>query len=65
VYDAKYLESIEAVDDYTAKIIYHTKPGVARHEYGTLQSPILQQAFWDAKMAEAGVWGFRSIALAA
>jgi peptide/nickel transport system substrate-binding protein len=45
-YDANFLESVEAVDDTTAKVIYHTKPGLARHEYGVLQGPILQEAYW-------------------
>jgi ABC-type transport system substrate-binding protein len=52
-YDPAFLQGIEAVDDFTAKIIYHTKPGLARHEYGTLQGPILQEAFWAPKVAEA------------
>ncbi len=53
-YDGNYLEGMEVVDDYTVKIIYHTKPGLARHEYGTLQAPILNAAFWQAKIDEAG-----------
>ncbi len=46
-YDGAYLDRIEAVDPYTAKLYYHTKPGLARHEYGVLQSPILSKAFWE------------------
>ena len=45
-YDANYLDHIEAVDDYTVKIVYHTKPGLARHEWGTLQGPVLPEAYW-------------------
>ena len=45
-YDANYLDHIEAVDDYTAKVVYHTKPGLARHEWGTLQAPVLPEAYW-------------------
>ena len=52
-YDSNYLEAIEAVDDYTVKIIYHTKPGLARHEWGTLQGPILAKHFWEPLAAEA------------
>ena len=52
-YDSNYLESIEAVGDYTVKIIYHTKPGLARHEWGTLQAPILAKHFWEPLAAEA------------
>ncbi len=45
-YDANYLDHIEVVDTYTAKLYFHTKPGLARYEYGVLQSPILSAAYW-------------------
>jgi ABC-type transport system substrate-binding protein len=45
-YDANYLDHVEAVDDYTVKVVYHTKPGLARHEWGTLQAPIVTEAYW-------------------
>ncbi len=45
-FDPAYLDHIEAVDANTVKFVYHTKPGLARHEYGNLQAPILQEAFW-------------------
>jgi ABC-type transport system substrate-binding protein len=51
-YDGNYLDRIEAVDDYTAKLYYHTKPGLARHQYGTLQGPILNKAYWEPKVAD-------------
>ncbi len=53
-YDANYLDHIEVVDDYTAKVVYSTKPGLARHEYGVLQAPILPAHFWADVAAEAG-----------
>jgi len=52
-YDGSFLDRVEAVDDYTVKIYYHTKPGLARHEYGTLQAPILAAHFWEPLVAEA------------
>jgi ABC-type transport system substrate-binding protein len=52
-YDANYLDHIEAVDDYTAKIYYHTKPGLARHEYGVLNAPIVAEHYWAPLAAEA------------
>ncbi len=52
-YDGNYLDHIEGVDDYTAKIVYHTKPGLARHEWGTLQAPILAEHFWAPLVEEA------------
>jgi len=52
-YDSNFLESMEVVDDYNVKLIYHTKPGLARHEYGTLQAPILNAAYWEPIITEA------------
>jgi len=46
-YDPNYLDHIEAVDDYTAKLYYHTKPGLAIHQYGVLQKPWMPKAFWS------------------
>ncbi|MBN1872840.1 MAG: ABC transporter substrate-binding protein [Anaerolineae bacterium] len=46
-YDPAYLDHIEAVDDVTAKLYYHTKPGLAVHEYGTLGAPWMNKAFWS------------------
>lgn len=52
-YDANYLDHIEVVDDYRIKIYYHTNPGLAHHEYGTLQAPILAEHYWAPIVAEA------------
>jgi peptide/nickel transport system substrate-binding protein len=52
-YDANYLDHLEAVDDYTVKYFYHTKPGLGRHEYGTLQAPILAEHYWAPYVEEA------------
>ena len=52
-YDANSLDHIEAVDDYTAKVVYHTTPGLARHEWGTLQAPVLPEAYWAPVVEEA------------
>jgi ABC-type transport system substrate-binding protein len=52
-YDANYLDHIEAVDDFTVKYVYHTKPGLARHEWGTLVAPILPAHFWQPLVDEA------------
>jgi len=50
-YDNDYLDHIEAVDDYTAKVYYHTKPGLAIHQYGVLQAPIVSKIFWEPMVA--------------
>ena len=46
-YDRRYLDHIQALDAHTAKLFYHTRPGLAQHHYGTLQAPILNRAFWQ------------------
>ena len=52
-YDANFLDHIEATDDYTVKYFYHTKPGIGRHEFGTLQAPILAEHYWAPFVEEA------------
>jgi ABC-type transport system substrate-binding protein len=52
-YDFTYLDHIEAVDTYTAKLFFHTKPGLARYQYGVLGSPILSKAYWEPVVAAA------------
>ena len=47
------VDHIEVVDSQTAIIYYTTKPGLAAHEYGVLQNPIVQKAYWEPKVAEA------------
>lgn len=49
-YDPNYLDHIEAVDDYTAKLYYHTKPGLAVHQYGVLGMRWVNKAFWSPKV---------------
>jgi ABC-type transport system substrate-binding protein len=52
-YDSDYLDHVEAIDPYSAKFVYHTKPGLARHEFGSLQGPIVNKAFWEPKLGDA------------
>lgn len=47
------VDHIEVVDSKTAKIYYTSLPGLADHEYGVLQDPIAQKAYWEPKVAEA------------
>jgi ABC-type transport system substrate-binding protein len=53
-YDFNYIDHMEAVSDYSVKIVFHTKPGLARYQYGILQSPILAEHFWAPLLVEAG-----------
>jgi ABC-type transport system substrate-binding protein len=51
--DGNFLDHVEAVDDYTVKYYYHTRPGMARHEFGVLQAPILAEHYWAPIVEEA------------
>jgi peptide/nickel transport system substrate-binding protein len=46
-YDGNFLDHVEALDPYTVKVFYHTKPGLARHQFGTMLAPIVSKAFWE------------------
>jgi ABC-type transport system substrate-binding protein len=52
-YDANYLERVEAVEPYVVKYTYHTKPGLAVHQEGALQAPILAEHYWAPIVDEA------------
>jgi peptide/nickel transport system substrate-binding protein len=52
-YDFGYLDRIEAVDDYTAKYFFHTKPGLARYEWGLMLAPIVAEHFWAPLVEES------------
>ncbi len=47
------VDHIEAIDSKTAKIYYSAKPGLAQHQYGTLQDTIVQKAFWEPLLVDA------------
>ncbi len=52
-FDSRYLDRVEAVDDTTVKFYYRSDPGMAVHEWGALQSPIMSQAYWQPVVDEA------------
>jgi peptide/nickel transport system substrate-binding protein len=52
-YDWDFLDHVEAVDADTVKFYYHTKPGLAVHDYGALQGVIASKAFWEPKVGDA------------
>jgi len=52
-YPADFLDHIEVVDDYTAKVWYSQKPGLAVNEYGVLAAPILAEHYWAPLVDEA------------
>ena len=47
------VDHIEVLDNKTAKIFYVTKPGLSSHEYGVLQNPVAQKAYWEPLVTEA------------
>lgn len=51
--DGNYLRSVEAPDDATVKFIYSSKPGMARHEWGSLQVSIACEHYWAPLVEEA------------
>jgi peptide/nickel transport system substrate-binding protein len=52
-YDGDFLERVEAVDGRTVRFTYHTRPGLARHEFGALMGPVVSRAFWEPRLAQA------------
>ena len=50
---AKYLDHAEAVDPSTVKFIFKQKPNVGVWQYGVLQGPIVQKAFWESTVKDA------------
>ncbi len=51
--DADYLRAVEAPDDLTVKFIYTSKPGMARHDWGTLLASIAAEHYWEPLIGEA------------
>lgn len=52
-YDPNFLLRAEAVDPYTVKFHFKQKPGVAVWQYGILQAPIVQKAYWENSIGDA------------
>lgn len=52
-YNPDYLESVEAVDDQTVRFIFLQQPGLAVWQFGALLGPIVSQAYWEPKIANA------------
>ena len=52
-FDPVYLDHVEAVDDNTVKFVYNVEPGLAVHEWGALQGPILSEAYWRQVVEQA------------
>jgi peptide/nickel transport system substrate-binding protein len=52
-YSRDFLDRVEAVDAITVKFYFKQKPNVGIWQYGALQGPIVQKAFWESKISDA------------
>ena len=50
-YNPDYLDHAQAVDTYTVKFFFKKQPNVGVWQYGALQGPIVQKAYWSPKVA--------------
>jgi peptide/nickel transport system substrate-binding protein len=50
-YNSDYLDHAEAVDAHTVKFYFKKQPNVGVWQYGALQGPVVQRAFWSSKVA--------------
>jgi len=52
-YDPDYLDHAEAADAHTVKFYFKKQPNVGVWQYGALQGPIVQKAYWSSKLSAA------------
>jgi ABC-type transport system substrate-binding protein len=52
-YSTDFIDHIEAVDSITVKFYFKQEPNIKVWQYGALQGPILQKAFWEERVAKA------------
>jgi ABC-type transport system substrate-binding protein len=52
-YSREHLDHVEALDSSTVKFVFKQKPNVGVWQYGALQGPIVQKAFWESKVMDA------------
>ena len=52
-YDPAWLDHAEAIDVYTVKFVFKQTPNVGVWQYGALQGPVVQKAFWQPKLGDA------------
>ena len=50
-YNPDYLDHAQAVDPHTVKFFFKKQPNVGLWQYGVLQGPIAQKAYWSSKVA--------------
>ncbi len=52
-YPLDYLLRVEALDSATVKYYFKQKPNISVWQYGILQAPVVQQAYWESSVADA------------
>jgi len=52
-YPKDFLDHVEAIDSFTVKFYFKQKPNIGVWQYGVLQAPILQKAFWESRIQES------------
>lgn len=52
-YPREVLDHAEAVDPATVKFVFKQRPSVGDWQYGALQGPIVQKAFWESAVKDA------------
>lgn len=52
-YPRAVLDHAEAIDSTTVKFIFKQKPNVGDWQYGMLQAPVVQKAFWESAVRKA------------
>ncbi len=50
-YNPDFIDHVEAVDALTVKFYFRQQPNVGVWQYGALQGPIVQQAYWSSKVS--------------
>ncbi len=50
-YDPDFIDHAEAVDAQTVKFYFKKQPNVGVWQYGALQGPIVQKAYWESKIS--------------
>jgi peptide/nickel transport system substrate-binding protein len=51
-YNPDVLDRVEALDEFTVRFYFKTKPTVADWQYGALQGPIVNRAHWQPRISD-------------
>lgn len=51
-YNPQTMVNAEAIDPQTVRFTYNLLPGIPTWQFGTLQGPIVNKAFWESKITE-------------